>query len=113
MGRYVYKEKGNIDWDWKFGFGEQCSNLGAVLEDLDGDGIAVSRYTGDSGEFVYLYAQKTRLLEALNNLEEVECPICGEEECTKWTREMLKDLKEAAEKVKEEKLEELWFVEYD
>ena len=112
MGRDVYKEKGNIDWTWRFGFGEQCSNLGAVLEDLDGGEIIVNRYTGDYGEYVYLYAPKTKLLEALNNLEEIECPICGEEKCTEWTREMLKDLKEAVEKVQSEEVEELWYVEY-
>jgi len=116
MGRYVIVEKGDIDWKWKFGFGRQCSNFGAVLESIkvnSDEPIRVERFLGESGEYVYMFAKKDDLIKAIDKwLECADCPFCDDPECIEYTKEMMMDFKDALEKLDKDSVEALWFVEY-
>ena len=114
MGRFVIQHGGNIDWEWKFLFAQQCSNFGFILQEVAscGDEIYVSRYTGDDGEFVTLNADKNKLIDALSNLDLEVCPVCNSPKCLEATLEMLKSFKEAVEKTDAPEINATWFVEY-
>lgn len=114
MGRFVVQHSGNIDWEWKFWFAQQCSNFGFILQEVAacGDEIYVDRYTGDDGEFVKLNADKNKLLEALSSIQLEVCPVCKNPKCLEATLEMLKSFEEAVKKVDEPEIYGTWFVEY-
>jgi len=117
MGRYVYFEKGNFEWNSKFLFGVQCSNFGSLLNELQQSNheVYVSRYISDDGEYVRLYdTKKTHFLKALKDLQLRidECPVCKNPDCLKATIEMLEDLIEHVEKEAPDYIDTLWFVEY-
>jgi len=113
MGRYVYLQDGNIDFEWKFGFASQCSNFGLVLRLLDTK-IFVERFIGINGEMVILEANKNDLINGLQELlkDLTECPICQTEECFKDTQQMLQDFLQATVKCKDDYLQAMWYVEY-
>jgi hypothetical protein len=115
VGRYVILERGDIDWKWKFAFGRQCSNFGAILKDLEkvGGAIQVERFIGDVGEYVWMFAGKDDLMKAIEKwLESGECPFCDDPDCLRYSREMMMDFKNTLEKLNKKSIEALWFVEY-
>jgi hypothetical protein len=111
MGRFVSSVEG-FDWTWKFWFGQQCSNFGAVMELANGDDVSVSRYIGDDGEYVSLNAEKTKLLENLRKLQINECPVCKGSECLEATRAMVESFTKAVAKQNDEEIYALFFAEY-
>jgi hypothetical protein len=112
LGRFVVVNLGDLEWEWKFWFAQQCSNFGAVMEMVEGDDVYISRYEGDDGEYVKIEADKEKLLEKLENLKIDECPVCGEPKCTVATREMVKDFIKAVRGYKGEEFCVEFFVEY-
>ena len=112
MGRFVNFYEGNLDWEWKFWFGIQCSNFGSILQMVADEDVYVDRYIGEDGEYIRLDADKEKLLEKLKSLKIDSCPSCGDTECLTATREMVKDFTEAVEKCDENKVFAIFFVEY-
>lgn len=113
MGRFVTKVSGNFNFEWKYGFAEQCSNFGIIALNLKGDDVSVEVYSGESGEFITIRGGKDDIIKAISELKDFkECPICGQSECAKWTKKMLNHLKKSAEKHKDGEIDAVLFSEY-
>lgn len=50
MGRWIYGD--NVDFEYKYWFAEQNSELGLVLQTIEG--VTCWRYIGDDGEYTHV-----------------------------------------------------------
>lgn len=114
MGRFVTKVSGDLNFEWKYGFAEQCSNFGIIALNLKSYDVSVETYSGESGEFVTLKGSKTDIIKAIDNeLKNFNgCPLCNQSKCGKWTLTMLKYLKNRIEKHKSREINVILFSEY-
>ncbi|MEM4203458.1 MAG: hypothetical protein QXS54_05240 [Candidatus Methanomethylicaceae archaeon] len=114
MGRFVFKIWGNLDFEWKYEFAEQCSNFGMVAKELEGDQVLVLLYNGEDGEFIRIRGNKADIINSVDSaMKKIgKCPICGQDECAAWTSEMLKEFKQKVEEQNEEKIDALLFSEF-
>ena len=128
MGRYAYVRYGNLQFEYKFAFAEQCSNLGYFLRDALPE--YVSRYISEDfggGEYVEIYGDKDKILDKLRKYidemkkklvigkisgEEPVCPLCGSPKCFKHSVLMLEEFLNAVDKCDCERVDSLIYVEY-
>lgn len=110
MGRYVFTIKGSLDYNDKYAFATQCSNLPAVLAYI------ADIYDGAHGAVIHITSKKDDLLQELDRIikETVEegCPLCSCLNCKQATIEMLQRFKKAIEEVDDDKIDVWLFSEY-
>jgi len=117
MGRWVYLERGNISWEWKFAFATQCSNFGVLIKAMCPEYVRLRGPDGN-GVRVFIECAKEELIERLKagiielKLIYDKCPICGNNDCLQCTIEMFKDFLEAVKKCQENEIYAEFYVEY-
>ena len=121
MGRFVYTVEGNVGWEWKYAFAEQCSNFGYYAENY----LDVPVYTSENdpdGEYIHIHLGKDILLERLTELIDelrkqmntrcFHCPVCGERVCLEWTKEMFENFYETIKDSPDDIIDMLLYSEY-